>query len=201
MPPFKLGQKKLYLPNHVVSMVRFANIPLNEACFHVPLRFNKFDLRDYLWNVYGVEVLSVRSNVVQKPLARRPYTERAVYRPPSIKFMRVTLRKPFEWPDRPTNLDPWHHDLWMRRERAQKQYQAQSMEEQGIEKMTLISQKPWSENRKGLAALAKKMLEGKVKWSNGVDLDPKWDQLLAKDVEDVATAAGYSAPKEEAQKP
>ncbi|PHH69788.1 hypothetical protein CDD80_6499 [Ophiocordyceps camponoti-rufipedis] len=199
-PAFKLGQKKLYLPQHVVAMLRFPNVPHNEACFLVPRRFNKFDLRDYLWNAYGVEVKNVRSNVVQQAIALRRNTANASYRPQPLKYMRVTLCKPFEWPERPADLTPWHNDLWKKREEAQDEERKLTRQDKGLDKVPLVGQKPWSESRKKLASIAKKTLSGKIKWSNGVDLDPKWDQVLAKNAEMAAPAAALvDALKEEAE--
>ncbi|KAF4592506.1 ribosomal protein L25/L23 [Ophiocordyceps camponoti-floridani] len=199
-PAFKLGQKKLYLPQHVIAMMRFPNVPHNEACFRVPRRFNKFDLRDYLWNVYGVEVKKVRSNVVQQPISLRRNTSNSSYRPEPLKYMRVTLCKPFEWPARPTDFTPWHHDLWKKREEAQEETRNLMRQKNGYEKIPLMSKKPWSQSRKKLASIAKKTLSGKIKWSNGADLDPKWDEALAKEAEMMAPAAALAdALKEEVE--
>ena len=46
----------------------------------------------------------------------------------------------------------------------------------------LKSKEPVSKERKQLADLAKQMLSGEVKWQNDVNLDPKWDTLLKKEV-------------------
>jgi large subunit ribosomal protein L23 len=69
------------------------------------------DLRDYLFNVYGVRVKGVRSFIQQqkvrqdKPGAIRP-AQRKWYRPRSIKKMMVELERPFVWPEEPTDLTP-----------------------------------------------------------------------------------------------
>ncbi|RDA95070.1 hypothetical protein CP533_2113 [Ophiocordyceps camponoti-saundersi (nom. inval.)] len=191
-PGFKLGTKQIYLPQHVITLMRREKVPPNEACFRVPLRFTKFDLRDYLWNLYGVEAKTVRSHVAQQPLERRSRTSPSVYRPMSIKYMTVVLVKPFQWPDPPSDLEPWHNEMWQKREEAQKKMRREAEEARGWKKWSLISKQPWSESRKELASLAKRMLAGKEEWKNGVDLDPRWDKLLAKDKKVAAAAAATS---------
>ncbi|RCI10355.1 hypothetical protein L249_4375 [Ophiocordyceps polyrhachis-furcata BCC 54312] len=192
-PAFRLGKKQIYLPTHVITMLRRDNSPLNEACFRVPLTFTKFDLRDYLWNLYGVEVRSVSSVVAQQGLQRRSRMSSSVYRPLSRKYMTVVLTKPFQWPDPPSNLEPWYNDMWKKREEAEEKRRTATEESNGYKKMSLISKQPWSESRKQLASLAKRMLDGKEEWSNDVELDPRWDKLLAKDTKAAAAAATAAA--------
>lgn len=146
----------------------------------MPLRFTKFDLRDYLWNLYNVEVRKVRAYVKQQPISRRPFMLQSYYRPQSIKIMNVELAKPFQWPEVPTNREPWSHDLWKMREERKDENKEESYNKNRF-KMALISQKPLSEERQQLASLAKQMLSGEMKWKNDLVLDPKWDMLLPKD--------------------
>ncbi|KAI9158291.1 ribosomal [Paramyrothecium foliicola] len=177
LPSFKLGKKQLFLPSHVITFIRKRNLPPNEAHFSVPLRFTKFDLRDYLWNVYNVEVRKVRSYVQQQRIQRRhPYSQ-AHYRPQPKKFMNVELAKPFQWPEIPEDKEPWNHDLWTQRDEAMnKQALDQIAKQIGKDKMK--TERPKSEDRKELASLANQILSGKVKWSNDLVLDPKWDGLV-----------------------
>jgi large subunit ribosomal protein L23 len=166
-------------PSHVITFLRKKNQPPNEATFNVPLRFTKFDLRDYLWNLYNVEVKKVRSYVQQQPLARRNNFSNSYYRPQSKKFMIVDLVKPFQWPEVPENKDPWYNDLWeQRREALQEQSRQQQNQARG--KLTLKSAQTPSTERSELAALAKQVLAGEVKWSNDLVLDPKWDAIVKK---------------------
>jgi large subunit ribosomal protein L23 len=78
----------------------------------VPLNLNKLDLRDYLWNGYGVRVKGVRSYIQQqkvrqdKPGAKRP-AQRRWYRPRAIKRMMVELEEPFAWMEEPESLEPY----------------------------------------------------------------------------------------------
>jgi large subunit ribosomal protein L23 len=76
----------------------------------VPLSLNKLDLRDYLYNVYGVSVRGVRSYIQMqklrqdKPGERNP-RPRKWFRPRSIKKMMVEMDAPFVWPQEPEKLD------------------------------------------------------------------------------------------------
>lgn len=177
---FKLGRKQVFLPNHVVVLLRKNHLPPNEACFRVPLRFTKLDLRDYLWNLYNVEVRKVRSYVKQQPLVRRHSLSQSYYRPLSLKIMLAELTKPFIWPEVPKNLTPWSGELWRIREELMEKRSKEHQDRADMH-IPLISKQPWSTERHQLANLAAQMLEGKVKWFNDVKLDPKWDHLLAKD--------------------
>ncbi|KAG6017550.1 hypothetical protein E4U54_006298 [Claviceps lovelessii] len=180
LPGFRLGQKQVFLPNHVITFLRKDYLPPNEACFQVPLRFTKLDLRDYLWNLYNVEVTKVRSYVKQQPLTQRDSHSRSWYRPQPLKIMTVELAKPFQWPDLPTDLEPWNHELWKMREDMMEQRNEAQINQHKFQ-IPMKSREPLSKQRKELAGLAKKLESGEVKWSNDVVLDPKWDALLAKE--------------------
>ncbi|PHH88572.1 hypothetical protein CDD83_7353 [Cordyceps sp. RAO-2017] len=165
-------------PSHVITFLRKEHLPPNEACFRVPLQFTKFDLRDYLWNVYDVEVRRVRVYVKEQPLERRENGLRTNRRPQAQKIMTVELAKPFQWPDLPKNRDPWSQALWQKREDIiDDQQKDQSLRQKAV--IPLKCKAPLSHERQALARLAKELLDGRVKWSNGVTLDPKWDALLA----------------------
>lgn len=154
----------------------------------MPLRFTKFDIRDYLWNLYNVEVTKVRSLVQQQALARRHPGTRSVYRPRPLKFMTVELAKPFQWPEAPSNLEPWGHELWKTREELGEKQQEEQIDRARF-KGVMKSQQPLSNERKKLAELAKQMIKGEVKWTNDVSLDPKWDKLVAQqETKDVVNA-------------
>jgi large subunit ribosomal protein L23 len=79
------------------------------AAFDVPLHFSKLDLRAYLKDVYDVDVLHIRSSVVQSKVERKdtgsPYAQGALFRPPSKKKMTVLLAKPFVYPAEVEDLD------------------------------------------------------------------------------------------------
>jgi len=178
-PAFRLGRKEIFLPSHVVTFVRKTHLPPNEACFNVPLQWNKFDLRDYLWNLYGVEVTKVRSYVKEQPLTQRVGLPNSWYRPQAKKFMTVELAQPFQWPEVPENTQPWNKEMWdMREERLQEQRKEQSQTHRG--QIPLPSEQKESEDRKQLRSLAQKMLSGEVKWENNVKLDPKWEHIMGR---------------------
>ncbi|KAK3353066.1 hypothetical protein B0T25DRAFT_590766 [Lasiosphaeria hispida] len=93
-----IGGKQIFLPEHIIKMVRPKdNQPPNLATFSVPLTFNKFDIRDYLFHVYNVEVTAVRSFVNQRRLQKK-FRIHAWYRPQAGKMMIAELVKPFVWP-------------------------------------------------------------------------------------------------------
>ncbi|KAG6034828.1 hypothetical protein E4U19_005416 [Claviceps sp. Clav32 group G5] len=180
LPAFRLGEKQVFLPNHVITFLRKDYLPPNEACFQVPLTFTKFDLRDYLWNVYNVEVTKVRSYVKELPLTQRHPNTRSSYRPLPLKVMTVELVQPFQWPEKPKDLEPWYNELWTKREKMSNKIKAEQTLKQES-KIPLMSRKPYSKERKLLADLAKKIQSGEVKWSNDLELDSRWDTLLAKE--------------------
>lgn len=186
-------------PDHVVTFLRKEHLPPNEACFQVPLRWNKFDLRDYLWNLYGVEVRKVRSYVKELPLAQRPGLPNSWYRPQSKKIMTVELAQPFQWPEVPENKRPWNKEMWdMRQEVMEERQQANVDFQRG--NIPLESAKAESASRKNLRDMAQKLMSGEVKWSNDVDLDPKWDSVLARAQGKDGVKAEAVAPKADTTK-
>ncbi|KUJ06766.1 uncharacterized protein LY89DRAFT_790162 [Mollisia scopiformis] len=108
----KLGRKQIFLPNFTLTLLRTPTQPATFASFIVPLNLNKLDLRDYLWNAYGISVRGVRSYIQQqkvrqdKPGAKRP-KPRKWYRPRAIKKMMVEMEKPFVWPAVPESFEDW----------------------------------------------------------------------------------------------
>lgn len=99
-------------PNFTLTLLRTPKLPPRFASFIVPLNLNKLDLRDYLYNCYGVRVLGVRSYIQQqkvrqdRPGEKRP-AQRRWFRPRAIKKMMVELEKPFVWPDEPESFEPY----------------------------------------------------------------------------------------------
>lgn len=96
-----------------VTLVRTPFLPPTFAKFLVPLHFNKLDMRDYLWHVYGIETVgTIRSYVQQQPLRMdKPGAvlprQRNWYRERSIKKMTVEMDRPFVWPEAPEDLSPY----------------------------------------------------------------------------------------------
>jgi ribosomal protein L23 len=104
LPPFPLGNKKVYLPNIVITLRRNRKLEPYHAVFEVPLNLSKLDLRDYLWHLYGVKSLSIRSSVLPGKLQRKykvedmPMRRGPMTRTRARKKMIVQLAKPFRYP-------------------------------------------------------------------------------------------------------
>ncbi|KAL9130926.1 MAG: hypothetical protein Q9175_006898, partial [Cornicularia normoerica] len=105
------GEKQVFLPNFIITFLRTPTQPPHFASFLTPLWFNKLDLKDYLYNVYGVQVLRVRSFVIQGKVTKDRYTAR-VSRASAKKKMTVELvqgvegQGPFIWPEEPKDIKP-----------------------------------------------------------------------------------------------
>ncbi|KAG8527546.1 uncharacterized protein KY384_007698 [Bacidia gigantensis] len=119
------GEKQVFLPNFVLALIRPSPfLPANYASFMVPLWLNKLDLKDYLYNLYNLRVLSVRSYVIQSKISEKGVRgQRRWYRPQSRKKMTVELARkegnstesglgqgPFLWPKIPMDKSPWGKD-------------------------------------------------------------------------------------------
>ncbi|PVU90654.1 hypothetical protein BB559_000992 [Furculomyces boomerangus] len=98
------GTKKVYFPNLIFTIVRDSKIGSNQAAFKVPLHVNKFDIKDYLTNIYKVNVTDVRTVVlpgrptVDIRTGLRILTKRT-------KKAIVTLSEEFKYPDPPNFED------------------------------------------------------------------------------------------------
>jgi large subunit ribosomal protein L23 len=158
------------------------------------LTFNKLDIRDYLLHAYKVNTLSVRSHLLQRPPRLSPYTGR-IGRPPPIKYMTVELEKPFVFPAEPDETEhvKWHSEEMQKRVDMEKTYEERAKSYR--EKATLVTpaMRRKDEDRTMLAKQAQDLLEGKVKWNNQRELDPRWqtspglvrDAVASKVAEDV----------------
>lgn len=171
------NQSILTRPTHIITMLRKEHMPPHEACFQVPLTFTKFDLRDYLWNLYNVEVKTVRSYVKGRPLAKRPGQPGSTYRPQALKIMTVELTKPFQWPSLPEDKAPWNPELFEMREKTMEESR-EDQYNQANRIIPMASRQAKTMERKKLATLAKDLLAGRKKWSNDVALDSKWDAIV-----------------------
>jgi large subunit ribosomal protein L23 len=94
-----------------------------------------------------------------------------------LKIMTVELAKPFQWPEVPADKEPWSNRLWSMREELMTKRNDEHIQRQRYEIPLKSKQEPTKE-RQQLADLAKQMLSGEVKWSNDVNLDPKWDSVV-----------------------
>lgn len=159
-------------PNHIISLVRRETDPADWATFHVPLTFSKFDLRDYLFNLYNVEVKGVRS-WVRRPTAPTKNNAGRYKRPSAEKYMTVEMTKPFVWPEAPVDLSPWDEELYTMREKMlAEQEEVRELRYKG--KIPMASDGKLSYEEKRYRQLAQELLNGK-KWKNGLTLDEKWD--------------------------
>lgn len=150
-------------PNVPITLLRSSYGP-QFAKFRVPLYFSKLDLRDYLWHVYKVEIIAVRSYLKQqrvraennggKPAARR------WHRPQAHKHMTVQLVRPFVWPEEPADFKEWDKDNMKASEEEMEKFQ----EGQGSMKDTNINE----DRRIRMREQAKALLEGKARWKPGM---------------------------------
>lgn len=171
-------------PSHVITFVRpVRNTPPNLSTFVVPLTFNKFDLRDYLWNAYGVRCSSVRSFVNQQPIQRKgPADKRGrPYRPEAQKMMMAELEQPFYWPERVKGKDlPEEYDWarWKEQEAYQKSHEKASLVRGAGEIEMLTEKEKEVPGRERLREEARELLEGRKEWTNEVRLDERWDGIV-----------------------
>ncbi|KKY38584.1 putative ribosomal protein l23 [Diaporthe ampelina] len=166
------------------------------ATFNVPLSFNKLDFRDYLWNVYNVEVRSVRSFVNQMRPRQRQYGNSQGgkwYRPRSQKMMIADLARPFVWPEAPDDLSPWDKLMFDSVEAEhRKGIEAQQARVRGTPR--LRDEMEGSAERRKLRNEAERLLTGRRKWRSGQSLGSAWVEVEeGEDVENVE-AAPEAAP-------
>ncbi|KAF4634510.1 hypothetical protein G7Y89_g3591 [Cudoniella acicularis] len=156
----RLGKKQIFMPNFTLTLLRTPQLPPTFASFIVPLNLNKLDLRDYLWNAYGIPVRGVRSYIQMQKIrqdkanAKRP-SPRRWFRPRSIKKMMVEMEQPFVWPEEPENFDLWDKSTF---DAAQK-----DREETESSFRPDYREKPASD-RGSIAEQAKALLRGEEKW-------------------------------------
>ncbi|RDL32428.1 uncharacterized protein BP5553_08884 [Venustampulla echinocandica] len=167
----RLGNKHVFLPNFTLTLLRTPKLPPTFASFIVPLNLNKLDLRDYLWNCYGVPVRGVRSYIQMqkvrqdKPREKRPFP-RKWFRPRSIKKMLVEMDQPFVWPEEPKDYDLWDKVTYdaaqKEREDNETQYRPGARELPSSERGTIAEQ-------------AKAYLEAKEKWE--AKQEDQWEDV------------------------
>lgn len=102
---FKVGGTKLYFPKARVILLRpNAKHTPYQAKFIVPKSFNKLDLRDYLFHVYGLRAMNITTQLLHGKYTRMsPFLPR--YRAPQIKKMTIEMAEPFVWPEEPSKKD------------------------------------------------------------------------------------------------
>lgn len=102
---FKIGGTKLYFPKARVILLRpNAKHTPYQAKFIVPKSFNKLDLRDYLFHVYGLRAMNITTQLLHGKY-HRANASLPRYRTPQIKKMTIDMAEPFVWPDEPLKKD------------------------------------------------------------------------------------------------
>ncbi|SCU85886.1 LAME_0D03400g1_1 [Lachancea meyersii CBS 8951] len=110
-PHFRVGEKQLFFPKARVILLRpGAKHTPYQAKFIVPKSFNKLDLRDYLYNLYGLRALNITTQLLHGKYTRVNQVMPR-YRTAQIKKMTIDMAEPFIWPDEPENKDPWGASL------------------------------------------------------------------------------------------
>lgn len=110
-PHFKVGGKELYFPKARLILLRpNAKHTPYQAKFIVPKSFNKLDLRDYLFNIYGLRAMNVTTQLLHARYTRStPASPR--YRGPQIKKMTIDMAEPFIWPEEPEDKSAWNTEF------------------------------------------------------------------------------------------
>ncbi|CCH58044.1 hypothetical protein TBLA_0A02450 [Henningerozyma blattae CBS 6284] len=107
LPHFRVGKTQLYFPNARVVLLRpNAKHTPYQAKFIVPKSFNKLDLRDYLYHVYGLRALNITTQLLHGAIVKEV---KGRYRGPQIKKMTIEMEHPFIWPAEPA---PGENNLW-----------------------------------------------------------------------------------------
>lgn len=111
LPHFKVGEKKVYFPKARVCLLRpNAKHTPYQAKFLVPRNFNKMDLRDYLWHVYGLRALNVTVQLLHARFTRTQ-DDHARYRSSQYKKMTIDMEEPFIWPELPQAIVDASHQF------------------------------------------------------------------------------------------
>ncbi|KAI0109537.1 hypothetical protein GGR51DRAFT_558228 [Nemania sp. FL0031] len=166
-----LGDRPVHL---VTFLAPKPNQPPTFATFKVPLTFNKFDLRDYLFHAYKTPVLAVRSQLRRQAI-RRSKRHGRVYRPPPIKTMTVQLTQPFVWPRAPTQTQPWKKQSAANMVKESKERKAYINKLRNSSIVPLRDERKDPEARRDLKTEAKRLLK-EGGWNNKRQLDPRFSK-------------------------
>ncbi len=128
---------------------------------------NKLDLKDYLYNLYSVETLHVRSYIIHGKVRREQRTG-SVYRRPQRKKMTIEMKSGdnFLWPDAPEDLGPWDKTFHDARAKEREAVMEGSTD-QGQD-LRVVPR----EERMGVREMARELLGGKVGWR------PGWEKYM-----------------------
>ncbi|CAI1853766.1 hypothetical protein SEUBUCD646_0B05110 [Saccharomyces eubayanus] len=98
---FKVGGTKVYLPKARIILLRpNAKHTPYQAKFIVPKSFNKLDLRDYLYHIYGLRAMNITTQLLHGKF-NRMNLQTTRFREPQIKKMTIEMEEPFIWPEEP----------------------------------------------------------------------------------------------------
>lgn len=101
---FRVGGDQRYFPKARVILLRpNAKHTPYQAKFIVPKSFNKMDLRDYLYHIYGLRALNVTTQLLPGRFVRAGTTPR--HRVSQLKKMTIDMEQPFIWPSANVSKD------------------------------------------------------------------------------------------------
>jgi len=123
---------------------------------------NKLDLKDYLYNLYNIETLHVRSYIIHGKV-RREARSGVIFRRPQRKKMTIEMKPgdKFVWPDVPEDLGPWEKGL----QEAQQKERDEAKEGRSMQGQDLHIVP--RDERKTITEQARALLEGKIRWKPG----------------------------------
>lgn len=97
-PHFKVGEKKVYLPEGAITLLpNLPNMSPYFARFKVPKTYNKLDIRDYLFHLYGMKVFDMRVSLSRRKFLPQK-NKKNHYLSSQEKVIVVRMEKPFVWP-------------------------------------------------------------------------------------------------------
>lgn len=96
-PHFKVGGKLSYFPRELVTLLPpIAKHTPYQARFRVPLTFNKLDLRDYLYHIYGLRAYNITVQLTRPVFLAQPKGKKLTTS--QQKIMTIDMDEPFIWP-------------------------------------------------------------------------------------------------------
>ena len=99
-PHFTVGGKNVYLPDAAITLLPpIPKLSPYFARFRVPKYFNKLDLRDYLYSIYGLRVFNISTSLTRKTFLNQP-DNLGRWLTRQHKIMIVEMEKPFIWPSK-----------------------------------------------------------------------------------------------------
>ena len=123
---------------------------------------NKLDLKDYLYNLYSVRTISIRSYIIHGKMRRDPRTNQKS-RIAQKKKMTIEMAQgdSFVWPEEPKDMEPWDKTMQDRIAEVRKERM------KGIDKSGRDLKQKGEDEKSRLRERAKALLSGKVRWKPG----------------------------------